>query len=320
MKRIVILVIVALLGTLSACEGYATPAVTGPLAGTPQAAEAAAQATIAAGRAQMAAAAVHMTQAAATQAAFAAATAQAATATAQAHQATATARAQATATAQTATQQAYALAWTQQAVEQMGTATAQAMVVQGTATAQALTMQGTATAQVVAAQATALAAEAEKVQLEVEQQRMMNQAWAVTKWGLVLVFVGLLLLIAHRLTSTRIVKRSNGKVLVLSGGVVYDPDRNPAPLLQLGSGKATMPPVSEAAQEATTARDQAIALASALGGRRPPKSIAAVAAPAAAQRPDRLPVRVEVIPPERVRPWLEEVEQQLQLPAGEEVA
>lgn len=248
------------------------------LARTPAAAQAAAQATIAAGKAAMAqvqltAAAVHMsmTQAAVTQNAMATARAQEVTATAmaaqateRAWQATATAQAQATATAMAveayhaeATRQAFVLSMTQQAA----------------------TLEATATAQVLQAQATALAAQAERERLAVEQQRLMNQTWAVTKWALPVLFLLVIaiaiLTLVRQWARMRIIRRPNGKVLVLANGsMVYDPDRNPTPILQIGPEGATLPPVSEEVQAATTARDQAVALAQATG-RMPPKGGAA---------------------------------------------
>lgn len=263
------------------------------LAATPQAAQAAAQATIEAGRAVMVnagltatAVGLEMAQAQATQRALA---------TEQAYHATSTAQ------VVTATAQALALH-----------ATATAQNVQLAATAQALVSQGTATAQVINAQATALAAEAERSQLAVEQQRMMNQVWAVTKWGLAVLFVLFAFYLLYRFTALRVVRRADGKVLIVAGGIVYDPDRNPNPVLRLGpQGAAAFPPISAEAQAQTTARDQAISLARALGGRRPPESVAA----AFPLPPDpRQMIDVEILPPERILPWLREVEQKLPPP------
>ena len=264
---------------------HPSPTLPMPFAATPQAAQAAAQATIMAGQAAVVnlnitatAVGLHMAQARATENA-------AALATAMAMQGTATAQVQqVTATAQAATATAQALAF-------QGTATAQAQQV--TATAQALANNGTATAQALMAQATALAAQAEREQLAVEQQRMMNTVWAVTKWAVpVLLFLLLTtggVILAREWAKLRVVRREDGKVLVfVHGRAVYDPDRNPTPVLQVGpDGQVALPPVSEDTQAATTARDQAIALARATG-RKPPARAMATQTP---------PVRFRVIQP-----------------------
>lgn len=244
--------------------------------------------------------ALDMQRAAATQNAVATATAVAIQATAQSQQATATAQARGTATAI--------------AVEAIhAEATRQAFVL--SVTQQAATLEATATAQVLQAQATALARE----QLAVEQQRMMNQVWAVTKWAVLIIAFLVIVFLLHRLTALRVVKRDNGKVLVVMGGgrMVYDPDRNPAPVLEVDSGHARLPRVSEAMQAATTARDQAIALALAIGQRR---RVSGQQIPATTVATQSIPanITVEVLPPERLRSWLEDVERQLPPPVAME--
>lgn len=269
-KAIVILVFIGLL-ILAACGALSGPQGNAPavpytwesplppsLARTPQAAQAAAQATIAAGQAAMAGVqltaavvSINMTQAAAT-----------ATAQGQAQQATATAKANATATAQaiwaahaTATRDAALFAMTQAAA----------------------TLEFRATQGAVQAQGTALAVEAERERLAVEQQQMMNQVWAVTKWALpVLLLLAIaiaVVILVRQWTRMRIIRRPDGKVLVLVNGMaIYDPDRNPTPILQVGPDGVALPPVSEETQAATTARDQAVALARATG-RKPPRNL-----------------------------------------------
>ena len=237
---------------------HPSPTLPMPFAATPQAAQAAAQATIMAGQAAVVnlnitatAVGLHMAQAKATENAAALATAMAI----------------------------------------QGTATAQAQQV--TATAQALANNGTATAQALMAQATALAAQAEREQLAVEQQRMMNTVWAVTKWAVpVLLFLLLTtggVVLAREWAKLRVVRREDGKVLVfVHGRAVYDPDRNPTPVLQVGpDGQVALPPVSEDTQAATTARDQAIALAR-VTGRKPPARAMTTQAP---------PIRFRVLHP-----------------------
>ncbi len=288
-----------------------TPTLIPSLAETLQAAQAAAQATMTAGQAAMVGVnltattvALDMQRAAATQNAVATATAVAIQATAQSQQATATAQARGTATAI--------------AVEAIhAEATRQAFVL--SVTQQAATLEATATAQVLQAQATALAAQAEREQLAVEQQRMMNQVWAVTKWAVLIIAFLVIVFLLHRLTALRVVKRDNGKVLVVMGGgrMVYDPDRNPAPVLEVDGGHARLPRVSEAMQAATTARDQAIALALAIGQRR---RVSGQQIPATTVATQSIPanITVEVLPPERLRSWLEDVERQLPPPVAME--
>ncbi len=196
-----------------------------------------------------------MAGASATQRYFAAATMRALKSTETARAARATAQAQATATMQAA-------------LAAHATATAQA--VRYAVTQQAITLRGTATAQVLSAQATVLAAQAERVTLEVEQQKRMAFIWGITKWLLAIVFTAIIAFILYRLATFRVIHRPNGKILVVLGGVVYDPDRNPTPILRIGPDGAALPPVSEETQAATTARDQAVAFAAVGGKKRAP--------------------------------------------------
>jgi len=194
-----------------------------------------------------------MAGASATQRYFAAATMRALKATETARSARATAQAQATADMQAA-------------LAAHATATAQAL--RYAMTQEAVSLRTTATVQVLHAQATALAAQAQRVELEVEQQKRMAFVWGVTKWLLVILFAGIIVFILYRLATFRVIHRPNGKVLVVVGGVVYDPDRNPTPILQVGPSGAALPPVSEETQAATTARDQAVAFAAVGGGKK----------------------------------------------------
>lgn len=175
-----------------------------------------------------------------------------------------------TARATRATAQAQATATMQAALAAHATATAESL--RYTITQQAIALRGTATAQVLHAQATALAAQAERVTLEVEQQKRMAFIWGVTKWLLAIVFTAIIAFILYRLATFRVIHRPNGKILVVLGGVVYDPDRNPTPILRVGPDGAALPPVSEETQAATTARDQAVALAQAAGSRKAARS------------------------------------------------
>ncbi len=215
-----------------------------------------------------------------------------------------------TARAARATAQAQATADMQAALAAHATATAQA--VRYAVTQQAITLRGTATAQVLHAQGTALAAQAERVTLEVEQQKRMAFVWGITKWLLVILFAGIIVFILYRLATFRVIHRPNGKVLVVLGGVVYDPDRNPTPVF----AKTKELTVSDDMQAATTARDQAVALAAALKDKSANAGqVAAQAMQAGASEPAP-DVRIEVLPPQHVRPWLDEVEGQLALEGG----
>ena len=266
---------------------------------TAQAAEAAAQATISAGRAiqvqtglTATAVSLSMTQAAATQAALA-------TATAQALSATATAQAAATRQAQeraTATMQAMVLAGTATAQSLNATATMQAMNVAATATAQhlnavateqaaAYAVRATATQAAIQAQATALAAAAEARQLEIEQQRLLNEAWAIARFLLVIggaiLVLGLGTWMVVQWQKYRVVRVAANKVLLRLGDGWYDPDRNPYPIASLGpDGRPSLPKTPpDDMQERTTARAQYVELARASEGKRLPRRSGPIAPP-----------------------------------------
>lgn len=272
---------------------------------TAQAAEAAARATLAAGRAaQMqagltaTAAALSMTQAAATQAYFV-------TATAQSMQATATAQALATRRAQaqaTATAQAVALQGTATAQALQATATMQAMALAGTATAQAQQAVYRATQAAVMAQATAQAAAAEREILALQQQRLLNQAWAVARFlllvGGALLVMGLAAWTVVQWQRYRVVRVAAGKVLVRLGNGWYDPDRNPYPIAVLGpDGRPALPKFPpDDMQERTTARAQYVDLARVSEGKRLPRRTVPIAAPSSPGT--RRPLRFRVLTPQ----------------------
>lgn len=211
------------------------------------------------------------------------ATAQAAQATAAwlASQATATAARQSaiqTATAEAqqaaATRQAAAIAATSTARSWQATATADSVQATSTAavsqTAQAFALAATesawhATATALQAEssayATAMAGEAESARLAVQRQQQTNTVKAAAPWVLLLGTFLVVALIAIRRANVMLVsrdERGDAKLLIMGGRFVIDPDRNPAPVLDVGGSKPSLPIKADAA---TTARDQAIDLA-----------------------------------------------------------
>jgi len=287
---VLLVLLIFLFLTVGACEA-------GPGSTQPEAMQEASRATIAAGRAIIISAAQ--------------------TGTAVAHvigraQATADARALATAQAGYATataQSAYATS-TADAIHVQATMTQQALAIAGTR--QAMQANATATFQVLHAQGTALAAAAAEQQLKLQREALTNELWAVTRWVIVLAAVALALLLAYYMARVRVIHRGDGKVLIVTPGAIYDPDRNPTPLLELGHGRrVSLPPISPDEQAATTARDQAIGLARASGRWGVPAlhdangDHDAEASDMSAEEP-----HIEILPPSRV-PWLDEIERQL---------
>jgi hypothetical protein len=109
------------------------------------------------------------------------------------------------------------------------------------------------------------------------------------------------------------------------GTIYYDPDRGWGPATTMNDlGQVEAPQlVPPEYQERTTARDQYVDLRT--RGQPQPRRTARQATPrfpTSAFRPGAPPTTpgftVRVVPPSRVRPWLEEVEGQLVLTAGEE--
>ncbi|MBN1955000.1 MAG: hypothetical protein JW900_08120 [Anaerolineae bacterium] len=248
------------------------------------------------------------------------------TATAQANYATATAQArEATSTA---------VAWNVQATARADERTATAVAWQGmaTATAEAYRAMTTATADAVAA--TRQAAVLEREALELERERITQPVRAWGPWVLLVVgVVGLALLIWRaavvlELRGRAIQRDQRGDapvfVLPLPGGgtTLYDPDRvwGPATVID-HDGQVTAPQLAPPEyQERTTARDQAVDLKTrGLPAQRRPASSRRVT-PAMLQPglPQHQGPMIRVVPPARVRPWLEDVEGQLALTAGNE--
>jgi len=257
-----------------------------------------------------------------------------ATATAQAVSATATAQAwEATATAQaaqaTATARAHAVQATATARSARATATADAILWQqaATATRSAWEVQATSTAVAAAAIATAQAARAEQARLEAERARLVYPVRAYGPWLILAVAVILLAwggylafpALATRLRAVPRDQRGDAPVLLLpkpgGGVVVLDPDRSFGPAVVI-DGEVTQPQLAPPEyQDRTTARDQAVDLVTrGLPGQRRRRRRAST--PLLNPGRQRPPV-VRVVPPEAVKPWLEEVEPKV-LEAGDE--
>ena len=256
-----------------------------------------------------------------------------ATATARAWQATATADAvHATATAHTAAQQATATAIT---AAQRGTATAQAYRATATADAQAAAAQATMTAaawQLTATaeterQRTAAALQAEQVQqaqLETRRQRIVYPVRAYGPWAVLLALVAVVIwggtrlirAVEIRLRSIQRDARGDAPVLVFQQGkriVAYDPDRAVGPATVFAED-VTQPQLADpTVQERTTARDQTIDLRSRGVPRRSKQGVSQRQAQRLLQRASAgspTDHRVQVVAPQRVRPWLREVRPQ----------
>ena len=257
-----------------------------------------------------------------------------ATATTQAAQATATARAwEATATAQaaraTATTRAQAVQATATARVGWATATADAILWQqaATATRSAWEVQATSTAVAAAAIATAQAAQAEQARLEAERARLVYPVRAYGPWVVLAVTVILLTwggylafpALAARLRAVPRDRRGDAPVLLLpkpgGGIVVVDPDRSFGPATVIDTEVTQPQLVPPEYQDRTTARDQAVDLVTrGLPGERRKRRWT----PTALLNPGRQrPPVVRVVPPEAVKPWLEEVEHKV-LEAGNE--
>ncbi len=230
---------------------------------------------------------------------MATATAWAATATAASVQATATARTQAiaataTATSWAATATADAVAWSQAA----------------TATRSAWEVQATSTAVAAAAIATAQAAQAEQARLEAERARLVYPVRAYGPWALLFTAFALLLWAGYRMARAAEARvravprdaRGDAPLFIDEKGNIIDADRSLYPVVN-----AQYPQLPPEVQDRVTARDQAVDLMSrGLPGqasgqrRRLPPNLPAMAPPPRAL--------IRIVPPEQVRPWLEEVE------------
>lgn len=232
----------------------------------------------------------------------------------------ATATAQARAFDATATAQAQAF---------NATATAQAWNLASTATAETYQQRATATAAAAQATATVQAAEAERLRLQAERERLVQPLRAYGPWlgffvALTLFAWGVYRLIVVLELRGRALPRDDrgdAPIIIVERGprlVLVDPDRLARPTLTVDTQGAPAAPalVSDAMQERTTARDQAIDLAHRglpAGSGRPrvtPQQAARVMAqpplPAAGGQP---PIRVLAV--EQARPWLRDVRPQL---------
>ncbi len=222
--------------------------------------------------------------------------------------------------------QAYATA-TAQAQRVTATANAQRFAHEATVTAAAWAVQATATVEALQATATAQAAAAERTQLLLERERMVNGLQAYAPWGiggiLLVALLGFLAwlakLLAPRISAVPRDPRGDAKILVIPDGkggmMILDPDRSFGPALQIVEGQVSQPPLAPPEyQDRVTARDQAVDLTH--------RGLPAEAARRRPQLPQRLtgilpalgdPASVataptiQIIPPEQVRPWLDEV-------------
>ena len=138
---------------------------------------------------------------------------------------------------------------------------------------------------------------------------MTNRIQAYAPWVILLLAAAVIALIAHRRSRVMTVERDlrgDAKLIVIDGKVVYDPDRNPAPVLDL-SGEKPSAPIP--ADPATVARDQAIDMAHrGLPGARRKRT------PARAQGPSPSaplvtppPVTVRLLPPGEAKPVARDV-------------
>ena len=193
----------------------------------------------------------------------------------------------ATATVAAFQAQQAALQMTQAAARQtaQAKATGHALAVQATATAQALLfareahqatqqVQATATVQamqaVLAAQSVQATRQAAQVQQEIQRQAQMRRnllAWGSTAALLLLMLGGVMVLLRvayHRLGTVTVAPAPNGDapLILFPNGQVYDPDRNPYPLLPAGShARAWLATLPRELLHAALQRDQTTDLA-----------------------------------------------------------
>ncbi len=272
------------------------------------------------------------------------------TATAVAGQATATARAElATATAiagwgtatavswittveaayaqATATAQAHRVAATSTALAAQATATVEAVYFQqaATATAAAWAIQTTSTVEAARSIATIQAAEAARAELATRREEVIYPVKAYGPWVILAVvliwalWAGYRLMRAWELRLRAVPRDARGDAPVLlldqRGGnfVILDPDRAFGPATVVGETVTQPALAAPELQERTTARDQAIDLAS----RGVPQARSQAAGQPSVRQAAQLmgPPRalvgpVRVIPPARIRGWLRDVEPQ----------
>jgi hypothetical protein len=191
---------------------------------------------------------------------------------------------------------------------------------QSTATQSALNATRTVDAANAAAVATIQAAEAQRVLLALERDRMTNQAKAVVPWLIVILIFcatfGVGVVYFWRRSRLIFFGRDRfgdtQKVLIHQGGhtIAYDPDRSFSPILDIQpDGKPLMPPTAHPELQAgVTMRDQAIDLARAMPAhqRRIPRIQPQVQPALPASTP-----QIEVVEATQVRPWLDEVQTKL---------
>ncbi len=163
------------------------------------------------------------------------------------------------------------------------------------------------------ARSTIVAGEAESVTLAVERERMTNRVQAFAPWAVLTIVLLVLIYIILRRNRIILVSRdARGDArLMIIGNTIYDPDRNPAPVLHLSDGKPSTP---IPADPATVARDQAIDLAHrGLPGegrkRISPGRAARLLAPEMQAKPHvpTPPVRIHVLPPGQAKPIARDV-------------
>lgn len=231
------------------------------------------------------------------------ATAQAAVVTEQAFRAETTATAQAFFAHQAATERSFMVTSTSQAI---GTATAypQTATAQSsyaTQTEQAWQTTATMDAAYGAAAATAAYGNAQSVELTVQRERATNMTRAWLPWMGFAVLIGLITIVGIRWSRTRVVMRDafGASGILIIDEKVIDPDKMPGPALITSRAGVDLVP----GDEETTKRAQlAQMLRSMPGGKieQPPFMFEQSSA-----RP-----AIEVVEPETVRGWIEDVGRQ----------
>jgi hypothetical protein len=143
-----------------------------------------------------------------------------------------------------------------------------------------------------------------------ERQQLMNQVYAVVPMAALVVVMGFALSLAWRWSQVRIIQRDlrGDAPLIITGGTVYDADRNPGPLVDFSGVKPAIPTLTDPVlQAATTSRDQAIDLVT--RGTHGPVQRKGLAKQMAEPSQTLLPTatQIRVLPPEQARPLLGDV-------------
>lgn len=216
---------------------------------------------------------------------------------------------------QSATAQAWLFtSWTataaihQTAIAASDTATQQ--VVQATHTQRVLDNTATVDAAAVSAQITALHGQSVRVELAVERERLMNNAWAITPWVLLILIVSALVVVLLRRSRVRPIFRDlrGDAPLLIVDGKIYDADRNPQPLVDLSGEKPAIPALTDLSlQAATTARDQMIDLASRSAVSSQPNHRQEIAQKMIGQTIPAAVPEISVLSPDASRPLLHDV-------------